>query len=245
MRNRYEMLVPVCSPPSSMWTSDGTSSMPRGLSAVSRVCLSHGKALRMWKDDGQQYPLFTREGFLRQVMWASPRMWISSLRATVPCRCMCPMYDSLRETAQALVRNRFRHLRDVTFGMTPVRSVLRYSTRAPSLVTLPPPVRKSSRAAQQSSSLVPVDAFNSPCCVGGPSPVQPGARLPLPRAVRTSARLRSATPALQRLSASIPTHTKRTATLRIRTSSCPLPGITESSSSWWRRLLLSMCAFEV
>jgi hypothetical protein len=61
----------------------------------------------MRKDDDQQYPLCPREGFLRQAMWASPRMWISPMRATVPFWRMCSMYDSLRETAQALVRNRF------------------------------------------------------------------------------------------------------------------------------------------
>ena len=74
---------------------------------MSPMRLSHRKALRLWKDDGRQHPLFTREGFMRQGMWVSPGVWIPSLRATVPCRCMCAMYDNLRETAQALVRNRF------------------------------------------------------------------------------------------------------------------------------------------
>jgi hypothetical protein len=60
----------------------------------------------MWEDDGQQYPLFPREGFLWQAMWASPRMRIPSMRTTVPCWCMCFMHDGLREIPKALVRNR-------------------------------------------------------------------------------------------------------------------------------------------
>lgn len=69
---------------------------------MSSMRLSHGKALRMRKDDGPQRPLFTRESFLRKGMWASPRMWVPSLRSAVPCWCVCAMHDNLREAAQAL-----------------------------------------------------------------------------------------------------------------------------------------------
>ena len=241
MWNGDRMLLPVCSPPSSVWASEGGSSVPRGLDAVSSMRSSHGKALRMWKDDGPQCPLFTRESFLRKGMWASPRMWVPSLRTAVPCWCVCAMYDNVREAAQALVRNRsVTARRNFVNNRPPARLVFRHSTHAPSLVMLPPFVQRLSHAVRPSPSLVRVDAFNSPCCVGGVPRAQPGARLALPHTVRTSARLQSATLVLQRHLASILTHTNRTATLRTRTSSWPLPGITESSLSWSRRLLLSM-----
>jgi hypothetical protein len=149
------------------------------------------------------------------------------------------MYDNLREAAQALVRNRFVVTRNFVRDQPPARLVFRHSTHASSLVMLPPFVQKLSRAVQPSPSLVRVDAFGSPCYVGGVSRAQLGARLPLPLTVRTSVRLRSATLVLQRHLASILTHTNRIATLRIQMTSWPFPGITESSLSWSRRPLLS------
>ena len=209
---------------------------------MSPMRLSHGKALRMWKNDGPQCPLFTREGFLRQGMWAPPRMWFPSLRTAVPSWCVCALYDSLREAAQALVRNRF--CRDVNLmnDQPPAHLVFRHSTHAPSPAMLLPSVQRSSRAVQLSPSLVRVDAFGSPCCVGGVPRTQPDARLALPHTVRMSARSQSATLDLQRHLASILTRTNRPATLRIQTTSWLLPGITESSLSWSRRRLLSMSA---
>lgn len=74
---------------------------------MSPMCHSHRKALCMWKDDGQQYPLLARKGFLWQTMWASPQMRIPSMRTAVPCWCVCVMYNELRKTAQAVVGARF------------------------------------------------------------------------------------------------------------------------------------------
>ena len=107
MRDSDAMFLPMCAAPSPVWSSEGASSLPRGSDAMSPMRLSDRKAVCMWKDDGQQYPLFAGKGFLWQAMWASPRMWVPSMRTTMPCRCLCPMYDHLRKTAEALVSSYF------------------------------------------------------------------------------------------------------------------------------------------
>ena len=123
-------------------------------------------------------------------------------------------------------------LYDVTVEVTPELLVSLPNIPAPILVMLPLLAQKLNRATRQSPSIVRVDAFSNLCSVGAIPQTRLGARLPLPRAVRTNARSRSATLVLQRHSASILIRTKRIATLHIRTSWLPLPSLMGSLLNW-------------
>jgi hypothetical protein len=123
LRDAGTMFLPMRSSRSTMWTPKGTPSVPRGPDAMSPLCLSHRKALCLRKDDGRQYPVFIREGFVRQAVRAAPWMRIPSMRTTVSRWCVLSMYSNLWETTQALVR---------------VRSVISIPSR-PNRGVIPPP----------------------------------------------------------------------------------------------------------
>ena len=212
-----------------MWAPKGTPSVPRRPGAVSPMCLSHRKALRLRKNDGRQYPVFIREGVVRQAMWAAPWMWIPSMRTTLSRWCVLTMYGNLRETPQALVR-----VRSITIPSRPNRGVIpalylvfQPSTHARNLVMPRPFAQRLSRAVQRLPSPVRVGAFSNPFSVGAVPRAPPGGRLLLHHVARTSARSRSATLVSQRRLVSIPTCTKPTRVkLCTRMTWLPLPSPT-------------------